>query len=78
MKIMITILGILIAVSGVIPFLGESGLNILPPSIPTSGIGYYVIIIVIGAVGVVYGFMNNMLIGKLTHQCPQTSWLFCV
>ncbi len=63
MKIMITILGFLIVLAGVVPFLGDSGLKIIPEGIPTSGTLYYGIIIVIGAIGIIYGFFNHMLLG---------------
>lgn len=61
MKIMISILGVLIILAGVLPFL--SNLGILPASIPTSKPGYQVIIISIGIIGLVYGVFNSLLFG---------------
>jgi hypothetical protein len=63
MKIMITIISILIILAGVLPFLGENGLGILPTSIPTSGIGYSILVICIGIFGLIYAFVNRLLMG---------------
>lgn len=63
MKIMITIIGLLIVLAGVLPFLGEEGLKVLPSTIPTTGTGYSIIVIVIGAAGLLYGFINKMIMG---------------
>ena len=63
MKIMVSVISVLIILSGVLPFLGESGLNILPSSIPTTGWGYSLIIIFIGAAGLIYGIVNGLLMG---------------
>lgn len=63
MKIMITILGILILAAGILPFIGSGGLGVLPESIPTSGAGYSLIIIVVGAIGLIYGIKNKMIMG---------------
>lgn len=63
MKIMITILSVLIILAGILPFFGEKGFAILPETIPTSGIGYSTIIIIIGAVGVVYALTFKMVMG---------------
>tara|TARA_Y100000310_G_C20511594_1_gene729157 strand:- start:575 stop:937 length:363 start_codon:yes stop_codon:yes gene_type:complete len=63
MKVMITVLGLLIILAGAIPFLGADSLNVLPGSIPSSGMNYAIIIIVIGALGLVYGFINKMIMG---------------
>ena len=63
MKVMITILGLLIVFAGAIPFLGADSLNVLPESIPSSGMGYSILIMVIGAVGLVYGIINKMIMG---------------
>ena len=59
MKIMITLLGILIILAGVLPFLNNFG--ILPSFIPTSKPGYQFIIIAIGVAGLLYGFLNPMI-----------------
>lgn len=60
---MVTILSVLIILAGLLPFLGEDGLNVLSANMPTSGTGYSVIVILIGAVGLVYGFTNKMVVG---------------
>jgi len=59
MKIMITLLGILIILAGVLPFLNNFG--ILPSFIPTSKPGYQFIIIAVGVAGLLYGFLNPMI-----------------
>ncbi len=53
-------LGILTIVAGILPFL--SSLNVIPAAF-TSGPLYYAIVIVIGVGGLLYGFMNQMLMG---------------
>ena len=63
MKIMVSIISLLIVLAGILPFLGESGLNILPAAIPTSGMGYSIIITVIGIIGFIYGVVNGFLMG---------------
>lgn len=63
MKIMITILGVLIVLAGIFPFLGESGAKILPSTISSTGAGYSAAIIIIGVIGIIYGIMNNMVLG---------------
>lgn len=63
MKIMITILSLLIVIAGILPFLGQDGLKALPSSIPTSGKSYSIIVIVIGVAGLLYGFINKMIMG---------------
>jgi hypothetical protein len=61
MKIMITLLGILIILAGVLPFLNNFG--ILPSFIPTSKPGYQFIIIAVGIIGLIYGLMNSLVFG---------------
>jgi len=61
MKIMITIIGVLIILAGVLPFISNFGL--LPGFIPVENPGYQFIIIAVGIIGLLYGFFNNMLIG---------------
>jgi len=56
MKIMITLLGIMTVLAGVLPFIGN--FNILPAYIPTAGTLYYGIIIAIGILGFIYGVAN--------------------
>lgn len=63
MKIMIVILSLLIILAGILPFFGEEGLAVLPEAIPTSGIGYSIIIIIIGAVGIIYALTFKMVMG---------------
>jgi len=60
MKIMIVIIGILIILAGILPFL--SNFNVLPASVLVSP-GYQFIIISVGIIGLLYGFMNSMLFG---------------
>ncbi len=61
MKIMITVLGILIILAGILPFLSNMG--ILPTAVPVQKPGYQFIIITIGILGLLYGAMNSMLFG---------------
>ena len=63
MKIMMVILSLLIILAGILPFFGEEGIGILPEAIPTSGIGYSIIVIIIGAVGVIYALTFKMVMG---------------
>lgn len=63
MKIMITIISILIILAGVLPFLGEGGLGVLPASIPTTGLGYSVVIVCVGVFGFIYGIVSKLLMG---------------
>jgi len=63
MKVMILIIGVLIVLAGVLPFLGEDALNVLPSSIPTKGIGYSLIVVFVGVIGLLYGFINKMIMG---------------
>ena len=58
---MIVILGILIILAGVLPFLSNFG--ILPSSIPVQKPGYQFIIVAVGIIGLLYGAMNSMLFG---------------
>ena len=61
MKIMITIIGVLIILAGILPFLSNFG--ILPSFVPIEKPGYQFIIIAIGIVALMYGFLNSMLFG---------------
>ena len=61
MKIMITVIGILITLAGILPFLKSFGL--LPEAVPTVGAKYSILVIVVGAVGLVYGIINKMIMG---------------
>ena len=58
---MITIIGILIILAGVLPFL--SNLGILPSVIPVEKPGYQFIIIAVGTLGLLYGIFNSYLFG---------------
>ena len=57
------ILSLLIILAGILPFFGKEGLAILPETIPTSGVTYSTIIIIIGAVGIVYALFFKMIMG---------------
>jgi hypothetical protein len=61
MKIMISVLGVLIVLAGVIPFLSNFG--VLPEFIPVENPGYSFIIITIGILGLIYGAFNSLLFG---------------
>lgn len=61
MKIMITVLGILIILAGVLPLL--SSIGIVPSSIPTEKPGYQFIIIAVGILALLYGVFNSLLFG---------------
>lgn len=63
MKIMLVFLSFLILLAGILPFLGSSGLNILPEAVPVVTPGYSLIIISIGTIGLIYGIMSHMLFG---------------
>jgi len=60
MKIMITVLGVLIILAGVLPFLGNLG--IVPSSI-SAGPGYQFVIIAVGILALIYGVFNSLLFG---------------
>ncbi len=60
MKIMVTFVGILTILGGLLPFLEK--MNWLPESvkwIPTSGPWYQAIIIGVGVIAVIYGIMKS-------------------
>src|SRR3989344_439221 len=61
MKIMITVLGILIILAGLLPLLGSMG--IMPNSAITKAPGYHFVIIAIGIIGLIYGAFNSLLFG---------------
>lgn len=61
MKIMIIIIGVLIILAGVLPFLTSFG--ILPNTIPTQQPGYQFVIITVGIIGLLYGVLNSYLFG---------------
>ena len=61
MKIMITIIGLLIILAGVLPLISNFGF--LPGFIPVEKPGYQFIIIAVGILGLLYGFFNSMLFG---------------
>ena len=61
MKIMVTILGVLIALAGILPLI--SLFVSLPSFIPTTNPGYQFLIIAIGILGLLYAAFNSMLFG---------------
>ena len=63
MKVQMILISILIILAGVLPFLGKSGLGILPAAIPTTAPGYSFIIITIGFISLIYGVMNKHIFG---------------
>jgi len=60
MKIMITFLGVLIILAGVLPFLGNLG--IVPSSLGSQP-GYQFSIIAVGIIALLYGVLNSLLFG---------------
>jgi len=72
MKIMISIIGILIILAGVLPFLNNYG--ILPSYIPSEQPGYQFVIIAVGILGLLYGVMNSMLFGAEKLIKSKTSY----
>lgn len=62
-------ISILILLAGIFPFLANFG--VIPKFIPTSGTGYYILIIVIGLIGLIYAFINVTMIGlaKIVTIC---------
>ncbi|MFH1439723.1 MAG: hypothetical protein ABIG89_04095 [Candidatus Woesearchaeota archaeon] len=59
-QIVITLIGLITVLAGILPFVGSFiGL----PTQAISGIGYSIMIILIGALGLLYGFMSMSLIG---------------
>ena len=61
MKIMITVLGILIVLAGILPLISKFAP--LPSFIPTTNPGYQFLIIIIGILGLLYAAFNSMLVG---------------
>jgi len=61
MKIMITVLGILIILAGLLPLLGSTG--ILKNSAISKAPGYQFVIITIGVIALIYGAFNSLLFG---------------
>ena len=59
MKLMITILGTIILLAGILPLAS----NFLPSFIPTTSPGYQFLIIAIGILGLLYAAFNSMLFG---------------
>lgn len=62
MKMMMIIIGLLTVLAGVLPFL--KGFGILPAGVPTSGVFYSGLIIIIGVIGLLYGIRPHILIFK--------------
>ncbi len=68
MKTMIIILGLVTVLGGLLPWLKDN--NFLPgfmQSIPTTGTGYQLIIIIIGVIGIIYGWKA----GKSSLSMPR-------
>ena len=63
MKVQMVLISILVILAGILPFLGQDGLNILPTAIPTTAPGYSFIIIAVGFISLIYGTMNKMIFG---------------
>ena len=61
MKIMITLLGVLIILAGILPFLGNLGM--VPSFISTERPGYQFVIIAVGILALLYGVFNSLLFG---------------
>lgn len=59
MKLMITILGVVILLAGILPLAS----SFLPSFIPTTSPGYQFLIIAIGILGLLYAAFNSMLLG---------------
>jgi len=59
MMIMIVIIGLLILFAGILPFL--AGFGILPAIVPTSGVIYSGLVILIGVIGFLYGIKSRFL-----------------
>jgi len=57
--IMIVIIGLLTLLAGILPFL--AGFGILPAIIPTSGVFYSGLVILIGIIGFLYGIKSRFL-----------------
>ena len=59
MKIMITVIGILTLLAGLLPIISP----VLPSFIPTTSPGYQFLIITVGIIGLLYASFNSMLFG---------------
>ncbi len=59
MMIMIVIIGLLTLLAGILPFL--AGFGILPSIVPTSGVFYSGLVILIGIIGFLYGIKSRFL-----------------
>jgi len=59
MIIMIVIIGLLTLLAGILPFL--AGFGILPAIVPTSGIFYSGLVVLIGVIGFLYGIKSRFL-----------------
>jgi hypothetical protein len=59
-QVVITLIGMITILAGILPFVGNFvGL----PSSVIQGIGYSILITIIGVIGILYGFMSMALIG---------------
>lgn len=61
MRIMISVIGVLIILAGILPLLGSIGA--LPAKVPFEKPGYQFIIISVGIVALLYGVLNSLLFG---------------
>ncbi|MBT4823801.1 hypothetical protein HN695_07765 [Candidatus Woesearchaeota archaeon] len=59
-QVIITLLGLITILAGVLPFIGNF---VSLPSAIIGGLGYSIIIIIIGLIGLIYGFTSISLIG---------------
>ncbi|MBT4540130.1 hypothetical protein HOC35_01325 [Candidatus Woesearchaeota archaeon] len=59
-QVIITLIGMITILAGILPFVGNF---IGIPSSVIEGIGYSILIMVIGIIGLLYGFMSMALIG---------------
>lgn len=59
MKIIITVIGILTVLAGILPMVSP----LLPSFVPTTSPGYQFLIITIGILGLLYASFNSMLFG---------------
>jgi len=61
MRLMITFLGVLIILAGIIPLLASLGITL--SFLPSESPGYQFIIIAVGIIGLLYGVLNSLLFG---------------
>ena len=59
-QVIITLLGLITILAGILPFVGNF---VSLPSAIIGGVGYSILIIIIGVIGLLYGFTSIALIG---------------